>query len=58
VITVIPLVLVIRETDHTATRFGAAVFLEGQDVEQVWSAFLECWALVYTGYPRKTLTDA
>jgi hypothetical protein len=25
----------------TATRFGAAVFLEGQDVEQVWSAFLE-----------------
>jgi hypothetical protein len=27
----------------TATRFGAAVFLEGQDVEQVWSAFMECW---------------
>jgi hypothetical protein len=27
-------------------------------VEQVWSAFLECWALVHTGYPRKTRTDA
>jgi hypothetical protein len=30
---------------YTATRFGAAGFLEAQDVEQVWSAFLECWAL-------------
>jgi hypothetical protein len=42
----------------TATKFGSAVFLEGQNVEQVWSAFLECWALVYTGYPKKTHTDA
>jgi hypothetical protein len=42
----------------TATRFGAAQFLEGQDVEHVWGAFLACWALVYTGYPRKTRTDA
>jgi hypothetical protein len=24
----------------TATRFGAAQFLEGQDVENVWGAFL------------------
>jgi hypothetical protein len=42
----------------TATRFGAATFLDGQDVEHVWAAFLECWELVYTGYPRKTRTDA
>jgi hypothetical protein len=42
----------------TATRFGAAIFLEGQDVEHVWAAFLTCWTLVYTGYPRKTRTDA
>jgi hypothetical protein len=42
----------------TATRFGAAVFLEGQDVEHVWAAFLSCWALVYTGYPKKSRTDA
>jgi hypothetical protein len=42
----------------TVTRFGAAFFLEGQDVEHVWAAFLSCWALVYTGYPRKSRTDA
>jgi hypothetical protein len=42
----------------TATRFGAAVFLEGQDVEHVWAAFLSCLALVYTGYPKKSRTDA
>jgi hypothetical protein len=41
-----------------ATRFGAAVFLEGQDVEHVWSAFLSCWALGYTGYIKKSRTDA
>jgi hypothetical protein len=39
-------------------RFGAAIFLEGQDLEQVWSAFLEFWALVYTGYPKETRTNA
>jgi hypothetical protein len=42
----------------TATRFGAAVFIEGQDVESIWAALLECWVLVYTGYPRKVRTDA
>jgi hypothetical protein len=41
----------------TATRFGAAVFLEVQDVEHVCAAFLSCWALAYTGYPRKSRTD-
>jgi hypothetical protein len=41
-----------------ATRFGAVVFLEGQDVEHVWVAFLTCWALVYTGYRRESRTDA
>jgi hypothetical protein len=42
----------------TATRFGAAIFLEVQDVEQLWASFLECWALVNTGYPKKTRMDA
>jgi hypothetical protein len=43
---------------ETATRFVAAQSLEGQDVEHIWGAFLSCWALAYTGYPRRTQTDA
>jgi hypothetical protein len=42
----------------TATRFGAAVFLERQDAEHVWAAFLSYWALVNTGHPEKSRTDA
>lgn len=35
-----------------ATRFSAAVFLtEGKVRNQVWNAFLQCWALIYAGLP-------
>lgn len=37
----------------TATTFSSATFLSqyGQSVEGVWSALVECWCSLYTGFP-------
>jgi hypothetical protein len=40
------------------TGFGAAQWLQGATVEEVWGTFLECWATVYIGYPNIMRTDA
>ena len=39
------------------TRFIAALFLDNVSTASLWSAFLKCWATIYTGLPRKTLVD-
>jgi hypothetical protein len=42
----------------TATRFSGAIFLNnGQSVEGVWTAFMEAWCSLYTGYPTRLRTD-
>ncbi len=35
----------------TGTHFGAAQFLDSEDVQSVWQALLKCWVLVYAGQP-------
>lgn len=39
------------------THFSSAVFLRGQDVTDVWNAFVEGWSSVYIGFPHKMRTD-
>ncbi len=41
----------------TQTNFSAATILRGESLEDVWYAFLDCWAAIYTGYPSKMKTD-
>lgn len=45
---------------NTATKFSAATFLEtyGLSTEGVWTAFMECWCSLYTGFPNRLRTDA
>ena len=36
------------------THFNSAAFLKGQKVEDVWTAFLQCRASTYSGFPSKS----
>ena len=38
-------------------NFSAARFLRGDSVADVWSAFIQCWASVYTGFPDTIKAD-
>lgn len=35
------------------THFSAAMFLQGRTVEDIWNAFVFCWASAYVGNPDK-----
>lgn len=39
------------------TRFSAAAFLPGSDVNSVWNTFVKIWSTVYVGFPESFLTD-
>lgn len=47
----------------TATRFSAACFLDsagmdyGQSVDGVWTAFIQTWCTIYSGFPNRIRTD-
>jgi hypothetical protein len=47
-----------------ATRFSATMYIVtngakyGQGVDGVWSALVDSWVAVYSGYPNKLRTDA
>jgi hypothetical protein len=41
----------------TDTGFGAAQYLHGQSMEDVWAPFIECWVAVYSGMPDTMATD-
>jgi len=41
----------------TQTHFSSAIFLQGQSVEDIWYAFLECWVTLYSGYPDVIKVD-
>lgn len=41
----------------THTHFNSAAFLRGHTVEDVWNAFLKCWATIYVGFPEKIKVD-
>lgn len=44
----------------TATKFSSATFLDlyGHSTEGIWTAFVECWCSLYTGFPNRIRTDA
>ena len=49
-----------RATLHVVdlqTGYSNAVFLNGQTVEDVWTAFLHCWVTTYLGYPSTLRVD-
>lgn len=39
------------------THFSAATFLTSASAESVWTAFIICWASIYSGLPNRILTD-
>jgi hypothetical protein len=39
------------------TTFQAATFLEGEDANSVWNAFLRCWSHALCGHPASVLCD-
>ena len=39
------------------THFSAAVFLEGENAESVWNAFVSCWVSIYIGFPNVVKHD-
>lgn len=41
----------------THTDFSAAQFLQGEDTESVWLAFITAWVSIYIGSPDSILTD-
>lgn len=44
----------------TATKFSSATFLDihGHSTEGIWTAFVECWCSLYTGFSNRIHTDA
>lgn len=40
------------------TGFSNALFLQGQSVSGVWSAFTLCWCTIYVGHPHSMCTDS
>jgi hypothetical protein len=39
------------------TTFQAVIFLEGEDSNSVWNAFLKCWSHALCGHPESILCD-
>ncbi len=39
------------------TKFSSAIFLSNQTVEEVWDAFISCWASLYIGFLLKMRVD-
>ena len=39
------------------TRFSAAKFVPDVSTKTIWETIIQCWAMVYTGLPRKILVD-
>lgn len=39
------------------TGYRNATFLKSKSAEDIWNAFLGCWATVYVGYPSKIRSD-
>lgn len=44
----------------TVTKFSTATFLDqyGHSTEGLWTAFVECWCTLYTGFPNSLRTDS
>jgi Reverse transcriptase (RNA-dependent DNA polymerase) len=40
------------------TNFSAATFLRSESAQNIWDAFMKCWASVYIGFPDLFRTDA
>lgn len=47
---------VLHSVDMRA-HFQNAIFLKGESARNVWDAFVEAWATVYTGYPQSIKSD-
>lgn len=43
--------------DDEGTRFSAAPFFSNGSIEHIRQKIIECWAIIYTGLPKKIFTD-
>ena len=43
---------------YGGTHFSTAVFLEGENSESVWNAFVSCWESNYIGLPNVVKHDS
>lgn len=42
---------------QTETGFQNAMFIKDKTAENIWTYFLNCWAMIYTVFPESIILD-